>query len=261
MSAIKSYFELNGQTWSGAQLERLEYERNLHILHQLKQHEIEIIDGNKVLDDDDIDYLSMKDAWRISIETRSRYSGEEIAEKYKDSLAKADEMWKRLGFALDRPMKISVCTMNVEGMTMQEYLGVVKAMQADEKVGLSAHPEHFMAIVEEDQVIGIESFGMYGTPTLVNVDVCPPEKLGEYIMKDRREDYPIVMAGFATLTDGKTLVNCPMHQFKPLPNGFEAIMAVYWPEHTPDEIVDGHCLHLAMEFYEGLRYMESKVGK
>lgn len=72
-----------------------------------------------------------------------------------------------------------------------------------ERVGLSVHPEHFMAIVEDGEITGIEPFGMYGTPTLVHVDVCPPE-------------------------------------------------------HTPDEIVDGHSLHLAMEFYEGLRYMEGK---
>lgn len=261
MKNITSYFELNGQTWNGAQLERLEYERNLHVLHQLKQHGFEIMDGDKVLDDDDIDYLSMKDAWRVSVETRSRYSGEEIAEKYKASLARADETWKNLGFALDKPMKVSVCTMKVEGMSIQEYLGVMKEMQADERVGLSAHPEHFMTIVKDDQIIGIEPFGMYGTPTLVNVEVTTPEKLGKQIMKDRRTDYPLVMAGLATLTDGKTLVNCPMHQFKPVENGFEAIMAVYWPEHTPDEIVDGHCLHLAMEFYEGLRYMAAKREK
>ncbi len=261
MANITSSFELNGQNWNGAQLERLEYERNLHVLHQLKQHGLDILDGDKVLDDDDIDYLSMKDAWRVSIETRSRYSGEEIAGKYKDSFTRSDEMWKKLGFALDKPMKVSVCTMKVEGMTIQEYLGVMKEMQMDERVGLSVHPEHFMAIVKDGQITGIEPFGMYGTPTLVNVEVTTPEKLGERLMQDRRADYPLVMAGLATLTDGKTLVNCPMHQFKPGENGFEAIMAVYWPEHTPDEIVDGHCLHLAMEFYEGLCYMEKKDTK
>ena len=77
-------------------------------------------------------------------------------------------------------------------------------------------------------------------------------------MQDRRPDFSVALAGLATLTDGVTLVNCPVHQLKPTEHGFEAVLAVYWPEHTPDEIVDGHSLHLAMEFYEGLRYMESK---
>lgn len=77
-------------------------------------------------------------------------------------------------------------------------------------------------------------------------------------MQDRKTDYPFVVAGLATLTDGVTQVNCPVHQFKPTDTGFEASLAVYWPENTPDEIVEGHCLHLAMEFYEGLVYMESR---
>ena len=97
MTDITCVFTLNGQTWNGAQLERLEYERNLHILHQLKRHGIAILDGETELDDDAIDYLSMQDAWRVSIDTRSRYSGREIVEKYGDSLAKADAMWKQLG--------------------------------------------------------------------------------------------------------------------------------------------------------------------
>ncbi len=258
MTDITCVFTLNGQTWNGAQLERLEYERNLHILHQMKRHGIAILDGETELDDDAIDYLSMQDAWRVSIDTRSQFSGKEIVEKYGDSLEKADAMWKQLGFALDKPMKVSECIMQVEGMTMQDYLGVLKEMQMDERVGLSVHPEHFMAIVEDGKITGIEPFGMYGTPTLVHVDVCPPEKLGQRIMQDRRPDFPVALAGLATLTDGATLVNCPVHQLKPTEHGFEAVLAVYWPEHTPDEIVDGHSLHLAMEFYEGLRYMESK---
>ena len=97
MTDITCVFTLNGQTWNGAQLERLEYERNLHILHQMKRHGIAIWDGETELDDDAIDYLSMQDAWRVSIDTRSRYSGREIVEKYGDSLAKADARGKQLG--------------------------------------------------------------------------------------------------------------------------------------------------------------------
>ncbi len=260
MNKIKCNFECNGQTWTGEQLKRLEYERNLHLLHQLKQHGFDIVDGEKLLSDDDIDYLSMKEAWKVSIETRSRYSGEDVVQKFQESFKRSDAMWKKLSFDLDRPMKVSLCKMNVEGMSVQEYMEVLKALQSDERLVLGAHPEHFAGIVRDETIIGIEPFGMYGTPTLVTVDVCSPEKLGNRIMQDRKTDYPIVVAGLATLTDGLTKVNCPVHQFKPTDTGFEAILAVYWPENTLDEIVDGHCLHLAMEFYEGLLYMESKRG-
>lgn len=232
MTAVNYYFELNGQVWNGAQLERLEYERNLHILHQMKQHGIEIMADGKELSDEDIDYLSMSEAWKVSTETRSRYSGNEIVEKYGDSLKRSDEMWKNLGFDLDKPMKVSKCVMKVEGISLQEYMELFKIMQADEKIGLTAHPEHFMSVVTEDSVIGIEPFGMYGAPTMVQVQICSPDKLGKQIMNDLKADYPVKVAGFSTLTYKKTLVNSPVHQFKPTKNGFEAILAVYWPEHT-----------------------------
>ena len=63
-------------------------------------------------------------------------------------------------------------------------------------------------------------------------------------------NFPVEMAGKAFLTDG-TPVNIPYHQFRPTDDGFEVKTAVYWPENTPNEIVSGHSLHLAMEFSRG----------
>lgn len=73
---------------------------------------------------------------------------------------------------------------------------------------------------------------------MVQVQFCSPDKLGKQIINDQKTDYPVKVAGLSTLTDKKTLVNSPVHQFKPTANGFEAILAVYRPEHTIDEIVD-----------------------
>ncbi len=255
MSDVKYRFTINGEEWGKSQLERLEYERNLHVLHQMKRHGIEIKDGGKVLTDDDIDYLTEKRAWDVSIDTRLKYTGEKIIEFYKDSLDKADEMWRKLGFAQDKPMKVSRCDMSVSGITLQEFMAMMKSMQSDDRVGLSVHPEHFICNVTFDngKLLGIEPFGMYGTPTLVTVNVVDASKLGKQIQADKDPEYPFSMAGRTFLRDGVTEVNSPFHQFKPTSDGFDAKMAVYWPEHTPDEIVIGHCLHLAMEFYGGLR--------
>lgn len=255
MSEVKFTFTVNGEEWNKSQLERLEYERNLHALHQMKRHGVEIKDGEKVLTDDEIDYLTMKKAWEVSIETRVKYTGEKIIDFYKDSLAKSDVMWRELGFSQDKPMKVSRCQMSVSGITIQEYMAMMKSMQDDDRVGLAAHPEHFITNVmfDDGQLVGIEPFGMYGTPTLCKVMVVDVSALGEQIQADKDPDYPVSMAGRAFLTDGVTEINSPYHQFKPTSDGFEAKMAVYWPEGAPDEIVNGHSLHLAMEFYEGLR--------
>ena len=107
MSEIQYAFTINGEKWTRSQIERLEYERNLHILHQMKRHGVEIKDGGKILSDDDIDYLTAKKAWEVSIDTRIEYTGEKIIGLYKDSFAKSDEMWKKLAFSQDKPMTVS----------------------------------------------------------------------------------------------------------------------------------------------------------
>jgi hypothetical protein len=259
MSELKCTFSVDGVNWTKSQLERLEYERNLHTLHQMKRHKIEIKDGNKVLSDDDIDYLSAEKAWEVSIEARATCKSEKIIELYKDSLAKSDELWKTLGFAQNKPMKVSHCDMVVSGLSLQKFMGIMRGLQEDEQVGLSAHPEHFICNVQFDdgKIFGIEPFGMFGTPTLVNVTVVDVSELGAQIQSDKDPKYPISMSGRAFLTDGVTEVNSPFHQLRPTEDGFEAKTAVYWPENTPDEIVNGHSLHLAMEFCRGLQLSQN----
>ena len=254
MSEVKYKFTVDGEVWTKIQLERLEYERNLHTLHHLSRLGVEIKDGGKVLSDDEIDYLTMEKAWEVSIATRLQYKGETIIDLYKDAFKLSDAMWKELAFSQDKPMKVSHCDMSVTGRSLQEFMGVMKAMQEDDRVGLAAHPEHFICHVSFDdgELLGIEPFGMYGTPTLVKVEVADISNLSARIQADKDPSFPMAMAGQAFLADGVTAVNCPYHQFKPTADGFEAKTAVYWREHAPEEIVHGHSLHLAMEFFRGV---------
>ena len=60
------------------------------------------------------------------------------------------------------------------------------------------------------------------------------------------------------LTDDVTEINTSFHQLKPTNNGFEGELAVYWPTGVSDELVTGHNLHLAMEFYEALKTVFKK---
>ncbi|KZU34492.1 hypothetical protein Nizo2535_0970 [Lactiplantibacillus plantarum] len=258
MTKLNYTFLVNKSKWGKEQLERLEYERNLHILHSMKQHGIEIKDGDQNLSDDDIDYLTTDKAWEVSINNRLQYTGDKIINIYQSSLKKSDAFWKNLAFNPEHPMKVSRATMAVSGVSLKSFMQMMHSMQTDDKVGLAAHPEHFICSVQWDngELIGIEPFGMYGTPTLVNVTVVKDSDLNASILADKDPSFPISMAGKTFLSDGKTAVNIPFHQFKPTSDGFEAKMAVYWPENTPQEIVDGHALHLAMEFFGGLKLLD-----
>lgn len=183
-----------------------------------------------------------------------QYRGQKAIDLYQEDFKLSDAMWKRATFSPDGPMKVSRCKMSVTGTSLQEYMGMMKSMQDDDRVLLAAHPEHFVCDVsfDEGHLLAIEPFGMYGTPTLVQVKMVKDSEMSERIQADRDSSYPIATCGEAFLADGKTAVNCPFHQLKPTADGFEAKAAVYWSQDTPDEIVSGHSLHLAMEFYRGL---------
>lgn len=253
MSEIKYKFIVDGTEWKATHLERLAYERNLHALHQMKRHGFQIEDDGHILSDDDIDYLTMEKAWEVSVNTRANYSGEEVIELYADSMKRSDELWRQLAFDQNKPMKVSHCNMLVEGLSVEQFMAIMQIMQDDIRVALASHPEHFAGSITQEKLLVVEPFGMYGTPTLCTVMVCDASELGPQIQKDQDPTYTFSMAGRAYLPDGTTEINSPYHQFKPTDDGFEAKLAVYWPENTPDEIVSGHCLHLAMEFYEGLK--------
>ena len=258
MTTIKSQFILAGTTWQPAQIEALAYQRNLHVLHSMQAHGLTIKDGATVLDNDAIDYLTAAQAWAVSINNRLAYTGEQIASAYQESFAKSNDMWRELAFDPDQPMKVSHCDMLVEGTSLQTFMAIMQKMQQDERVGLSVHPEHFQSIMRPDEIIGIEPFGMYGTPTLVRVAVIPDTDLNAHILADQDAQYPLSMAGSAALIDDGTPVNIPYHQFQPTANGFKAKLAVYWPAGVADEIVSGHELHLATEFYYGLKLITAE---
>jgi len=257
MSELKCKFIITGTEWNAAHLERMAYERNLHAMHQMKRHGMEIKDGGKILTDDDIDCLTAAKAWEVSINVRDNYPGKKITGLYMESMKRSDDMWRDLAFGLDKPMKISLCELFVNGITLKEFLSFFDAMKKDDRIGFAAHPEHFAGEITERKYLVAEPFGMYGAPTLCYVKGGDASELGARILKDKDPEFTFSMSGRTYLTDNVTEVNCPFHQFKPTNDGFEAKLAVYWPEKTLDEIVSGHCLHLAMEFYEVLKQIKN----
>ena len=258
MSAITWKILVNGEEWKKCHIERLEYERNLHILHQLKDHGAQVTNNGAILSDDEIDCLTAQEAWAVSIETRTRYNGEKLLAFYQDSLKTSDAMWHKLAFSTDKPMQVSRCFMEVDGISLDTYLEMIASLQTNEYNTLASHPEHFSCMIKmsDERLCGMEPFGMYGLPTMCEVRFRDVRELGAQIQADNDPEYPVDMAGAAYLIDG-TPINIPYHQFKSTETGFAVKMAVYWPEHTPDEIVEGHSLHLAMEFYEGIKLAEN----
>lgn len=259
MTNYHATFTIDGTEWAAPQIKRLAYERNLHVLQQLNSHGLPALLAGQDLSNEDIDFLTMADAWKSSVETRNHYHGEQLRKAYQQSFVRSDQMWKQLGFSQVKPMKVSRCEMVVDGVTLPQFMDIMKQMQSDERLGLAIHPEHFAELIDDQgNVFGIEPFGMYGSPTLVTVKPIVAAELSQQILVDQDVSYQSSMAGLCYLSDGHTPVNVPYHQFKALENGFQAKLAVYWPSGVPEELVAGHALHLATEFYYGLKLIAER---
>ena len=52
---------------------------------------------------------------------------------------------------------------------------------------------------------------------------------------------------FLALPDG-TIIGHALHQFRETGAGFDALLVIYFPAAAPDDLVEGHRQHLAVEF-------------
>ena len=71
MSELAYSVTIDGQPWSQEQLRRVECERTLHVLHEMKSLGAPIKDGDKELSHIDINWPDPKRTMEISLETRA----------------------------------------------------------------------------------------------------------------------------------------------------------------------------------------------
>ena len=75
------------------------------------------------------------------------------------------------------------------------------------------------------------------------------------ILRETKERIGFQSTGCGTsqLMDGTCRQDIAFHQIKPTENGLILRSSVYFPKNTPQEMVDGHKIHLAIESMEMIR--------
>ncbi len=90
---------------------------------------------------------------------------------------------------------------------------------------------------------------MYGVPTEVLV-TTDPDMTGPIEIED---GFQLLLPGHTKLAGDATPVDLvAYHQFKSLPDGLVGKLCALFPAATPMEIVDGHQVHLSIEFSSAL---------
>ncbi|MCH3921913.1 hypothetical protein [Limosilactobacillus sp.] len=241
---------INDQTYTPELLEWIFYQRTIYTLHEMKRLGAEIKDGNRILSDSDINFLGMKDAKRISIAVRQELGIEGVKKLYADALKNSDAFWKNIHSQSGKATaaKEAYTYLKIEGITMQDMQKVVRASGSEgDTIGYVSHPEHFFVTADAEGNRGMETMGMYGEP--VDEIVVFDQSLD--IPKGKDPEYPLAMTSYTKLaSDGTPTGIRILNQFKPADNGLELKLSIFFPEKTPDEMVFGHEVHLAIEFYE-----------
>jgi uncharacterized protein len=131
------------------------------------------------------------------------------------------------------------------GISAEEFLSYFMSILSDQPKNLAVQPEHFVLTPVED-----------GEGHLVRVVENLSRYISDFYITFTGEDqavvnlapeYPIRMVGTVALADGTTIGHC-LHQFRETEDGFDALLAIYFPAAAPEEFIEGHRQHLAVEF-------------
>lgn len=246
MNELKISVKIDGEEYTLKQLKRYQYQRTLHVLHEMKRLGARIQTEGRELSHEDINWLEPEEAERICLDLRDSLSEEEMLKLFEVPEADAERRWKEYNADYD-PAKVhvGVTEVSVQGVTMQEAMAIIGGA-TDERQAKEAFPEHYIVIGDIGSgQRGMETFGMLGEPVYVKgITTEHPEELP--IEPDA--SYPVKIAGeMALKRDGTPIHVGAYHMFRPSPDGFDVKSSFFCPGKAPKGVADGHKIHFAIE--------------
>jgi hypothetical protein len=135
-----------------------------------------------------------------------------------------------------------------------EVLAYFHSIFDDSPQLVAAHPEHFVLASTDGGHQVVENLGPYITDFRIAY-ISEDQTIGELV-----PDYPIRLAGTVALPDG-TLIGHALHQFRDTGTGFDALLVIYFPAAAPDDLIEGHRQHLAVEFTNWITAAGLSLGR
>lgn len=249
---LKITVYIDDEVYTDRQIEAYEYLRNIHVLHQMIHLGAEITDNGKVLSYDDVDFLNKEDAQRLVYEAKKARLGDEIRELYKDQCARMDEFWRDIvkDWSPEDECKKTVVTLEADGLTINEFMLLLK--KAGTEASLKSNPEHYSGYPYPTDVhYGMETMGMFALPTdgiAAYQDVIDTDGI------EMDPGFIGKIGGHVELrSDGTNTHIYTSIQHKQTEKGVVIRPTIFWPKNTPDTLVEGHKIHLAVEYYEMIK--------
>ena len=147
--------------------------------------------------------------------------------------------------------------LEVSGLNVQEFMGTLRAVYAvnegsdDEKgkkaaeLFFASHPEHYASSGGCIELMG-------GLPTFTKPVPMPIEQAPDFVKKFEDESFSVRTAGQGPLKDD-TPFTYVLQQYKDISNGMTADLYIWYPSACPDNYVEEHIEHYAVEFRNGCK--------
>lgn len=208
-------------------------------------------------DDEQIDLWELAAAKRTATNLRELLYEDKMLRLLKDELAASFTLNKKYAAASNHDFNYGQLTLKIEGITSEilvdsvtQLMNAVKgsANQARDMMfeqTFAVHPEHY--------ALGggnIETMG--GRPVLTKPMPTPIDKLPSFVRQFVDPQYTTVTAGCGPLQDD-TPFTYVLQQYKNIDNGMEASLMIWYPAACPDDYVNEHIEHYAVEFRNGCR--------
>lgn len=244
---------IDGQPWSPEQLDRIQYERTLHGLHELKRLGVPVLHEGRELSDTDINWLEPAVAERVSLDTRAGLGEERVLEVFADVLADAERRWKEFNEGyVEGDVHTAEIEIEAHGIGFPETMAVLGGA-ASERDALAVMPEHYIVIGDlATGQRGMETFGMFGEPVYVH-GVAGTE-VPESMPFAKDPAFPVAVFGRMVLKSDDFPINVgALHQARPTADGFVVKSIFSCPKKAPKAIADGHKLHFAIEIVNSMK--------
>lgn len=197
-------------------------------------------------------------ARRALANLKSRLGQQALLELLEPDTAASAETLKAWADSSQGQWRPALTQLHVHGISAGEFVSYFMSITGEQPKLLAAQPEHFVlaeAGNDLSHVIRVvENLGRYISDFYITFT-------GEdQAIAELNPDYPTRMVGSVALADGTTIGHA-LHQFRETTDGFDALFAIYFPAAAPEELIEGHRQHLAVEFTNWIVGAAESLGR
>ncbi|GJF33641.1 hypothetical protein KNE206_63410 [Kitasatospora sp. NE20-6] len=200
--------------------------------------------GNESIDDFELFYSR-----RAMARLRTRLGRQGLLDLLAADIEEGNAFLRESALASDGSFRGGTTVLTTRGLTSGEFLGWMDKAFADEDILLAAHPEHYSITNQADGSVHVVEnigphtcsfyLGGWGTEAMAwAADAA--ERLPE-------AEFPHKQATNLFLAD-HTVIGRVLIQFGDTAAGFTSSLSVYVPSACPEDILEHHLRHFAVEF-------------